>query len=50
MKLPAVPLDQADRTIVGRVLVVAVSLVFVLLVAAGALGLAVRVFVLMAGW
>lgn len=49
MKLPAVPLDAQDRRIIGMALVIALALAFVLLVGAGAAGLAVRVFAL-AAW
>lgn len=48
MKLPAL-LDQQDRRVVGMALVIVLASVLALIVVAGAVGLAVRVFVL-AAW
>ena len=49
MRVPTV-LDQRDRTLLGRALVLALATLFVLVFAAAAAGLAVRVFTVTAGW
>lgn len=48
MRLPTV-LDQQDRRVIGMALVIAVMVVLILVGGAGALGLALRVFLLASG-
>ena len=48
MRVPTV-LDQRDRTLLGRALVLALAILVVLVFAAAAAGLAVRAFMLTSG-